>query len=103
MSALMARLAALALFLLWNFHAGLHLAHDHCHDGCEENSSSYLVSAEHEDCGACQLSVVPGLIGPFAEEPIPAESEVLRSALADLLPARLYACADGRGPPQLIS
>jgi hypothetical protein len=102
MSALMARLAALGLFLLWNFHAGLHLWHAHGHE--EDVECGPVLVAEHDqECGACHLGVAPGLTG--------VESRVghclVQTGLAALtpfeLPVRRFCIADVRGPPAVFA
>ncbi len=98
MSALPARLFALALFLLWNFHAGLHFVDGHCHEPGHDHGSTYTV-AEHEDCGACHLGVAPGLFGLGQVDQITPEAGVGMNSIADFASARLFACPDGRGPP----
>ncbi len=102
MSALVARLAALALFLLWNFHAGLHFMHGHAgHDGDHEAGSAYGAAAEDEDCGACLISVAPGLLGQQPLLPVTESISSDSGAEANVLLARLFTCAVGRGPPSV--
>jgi hypothetical protein len=102
MSALMARLAALGLFLLWNFHTGLHFMHGECHEHVHEDGRTYSVSAEEDDCGACHFSVAPGLVGQQPADFVPAYHATATRSDADALVARLYSCADGRGPPVVL-
>lgn len=102
MTAVMSRCAALLLFLLWNFHAGMHAWHEHDHEDDVEHGA-ILVAEHDEDCGSCHLSVAPGLLG---HEPVlhGLEEQTFAASMTPLeLASRLFTIADGRGPPLVVA
>jgi hypothetical protein len=104
MSSRTSRIVALALFLLWNFHAGLHCLHaDEAH-GHVAGVLDHHADDSHDgiDCGACQLSLAPGLCGHSVSLSPPAWVEDLGISEFDLLSSREFLFASGRGPPVIL-
>ncbi|MBC8406491.1 MAG: hypothetical protein H8E15_14825 [Planctomycetes bacterium] len=104
MSSRTSRIVALALFLLWNFHAGLHCLHAGEAHGQVAGVMDHHADDSHDgiDCGACQLSLAPGLCGQTVRLSPPNLVEDIGGNEFDLLCSREFLFASGRGPPVIL-